>query len=144
MANIRNTSCGRTYREPSAPTAEKTSAVSSKSLPVSKTKPYLFLDLRKGSGQMRGILWETVGVSPGGSEMLNIGESPKGGGASLFSWTIAGWTRERSCLSNVLEENPDPKYDLSQKACRGILNRAARRGKELPTVLREALELQAG
>ena len=42
-------------------------------------------------------------------------------------------------LSEVLEAHPDPKYDLSAKACRGILNRAERRGKELPAQLKEAL-----
>ena len=37
----------------------------------------------------------------------------------------------------------DPKYTLSQKACQGILNRAARRGKELPKALLDALTEQA-
>jgi hypothetical protein len=32
---------------------------------------------------------------------------------------------------------------LSARACQGILNRASRRGKELPGELREALERQA-
>ena len=45
-------------------------------------------------------------------------------------------------LSEVLEENPDRKYDLSAKACQGILNRAERRGKELPAQLKEALNLR--
>ena len=36
-----------------------------------------------------------------------------------------------------------PEYYLSAKACAGILRRAERRGKELPQVLREALEAQA-
>lgn len=35
------------------------------------------------------------------------------------------------------------KYYLSAKACQGILNRAKRRGKELPEMLRIALEQQA-
>ena len=45
-------------------------------------------------------------------------------------------------LSQILEENADPKYRLSAKACQGILNRAERRGKELPKELKEALEEQ--
>lgn len=49
-----------------------------------------------------------------------------------------------SRLSQILERNPDPKYDLSAKACTGILNRAARRGKELPEELKYALTAQAG
>ena len=45
-------------------------------------------------------------------------------------------------LSDILEENADPKYNLSAKACQGILNRADKRGKKLPSILREALENQ--
>ena len=44
-----------------------------------------------------------------------------------------------SHLSQILEDNPRPKYFLSAKACQGILRRAERRGKELPEILREAL-----
>ena len=54
------------------------------------------------------------------------------------------WEAIPSRLSDILEEAPDPKYDLSPTACKGILRRAERRGKELPAVLREALERQAG
>ena len=43
-----------------------------------------------------------------------------------------------SHLSDILEENPDPKYRLSSKACLGILTRASRRGKKLPPMLEEA------
>lgn len=49
----------------------------------------------------------------------------------------------RSRLSDILEENPDEKYRLSAKACQGILNRAARRGKELPAELKAALTEQS-
>ena len=49
-----------------------------------------------------------------------------------------------SLLSEILEPDADPKYMLSPKACLGILNRAERRGKELPPELKEALEIQAG
>jgi hypothetical protein len=45
-----------------------------------------------------------------------------------------------SHLSQILEDNPHPKYCLSAKACQGILTRASRRGKELPPMLKEALE----
>ena len=38
----------------------------------------------------------------------------------------------------------DPKYRLSARACQGIINRAERRGKELPKELKEALEEQIG
>lgn len=45
-------------------------------------------------------------------------------------------------LSEVLEEEADPKYNLSSKACQGILNRANKRGKQLPEILKQALENQ--
>ena len=45
-----------------------------------------------------------------------------------------------SRLSDILEKNPDPKYNLSAKTCQGILTRANRRGKKLPPMLQEALE----
>ena len=48
-----------------------------------------------------------------------------------------------SFLSQVLTEQVPEKYYLSQKACLGILRRASVRGKELPPVLKAALERQA-
>lgn len=42
-------------------------------------------------------------------------------------------------LSDILEDDPDPKYNLSWKACYGILKRAENRGKVLPEPLKEAL-----
>ena len=47
-----------------------------------------------------------------------------------------------SRLSQILEDSAQPKYYLSAKACAGILNRAQRRGKELPEILKQALENQ--
>ena len=47
-----------------------------------------------------------------------------------------------STLSQILEANVPKKYYLSVKACEGILRRAERRGKELPPMLKEALEQQ--
>jgi hypothetical protein len=48
-------------------------------------------------------------------------------------------------LSSVLEPEGliQPKYFLSSKACQGILNRAARRGKTLPPMLEQALQAVA-
>ena len=48
-----------------------------------------------------------------------------------------------SHLSQILEENPLPRYFLSAKACQGILKRAERNKKELPEYLRLALEIQS-
>ena len=56
----------------------------------------------------------------------NIGESPN--------------VAVESSLSQILEANVPQKYYLSAKACAGILRRAEARGKELPGVLREALD----
>jgi hypothetical protein len=47
-------------------------------------------------------------------------------------------------LSEILETGPlPPRYSLSAKACSGILRRAERRGKELPPMLKKALEAVA-
>ena len=40
-------------------------------------------------------------------------------------------------------DNVPERFSLSQKECQGILRRAEKRGKELPEVLRLALERQA-
>lgn len=50
-----------------------------------------------------------------------------------------------SSLSDILETGDVPqRYFLSGKACRGILRRAEKRGKVLPTMLRRALMQVAG
>ena len=60
---------------------------------------------------------------------LNTSEWPKDGDACS--------------LSEVLEEEAPRRFLLSPKACRGILNRAAKRGKTLPRPLADALEAVA-
>jgi DNA (cytosine-5)-methyltransferase 1 len=50
---------------------------------------------------------------------------------------------KESSLSQILQDNVPEKYFLSPKACEGILRRAEKRGKELPPMLKEALERQA-
>ena len=59
---------------------------------------------------------------------LNCGEKPR----------VTNPTK----LSQILEQ-ADTRYNLSPKACAGILRRAERRGKELPKELKTALEQQA-
>ena len=71
-------------------------------------------------------LWEMVTALPGVSTMLSIGVSPS--------------VARESTLSQILETNAPERYCLSQRACQGILTRAARRGKVLPKMLKEALE----
>ena len=48
-----------------------------------------------------------------------------------------------SLLSQILQDDVPQKYYLSAKACQGILNRAKRRGEELPVELESALVLQS-
>ena len=42
-------------------------------------------------------------------------------------------------LSQILDYSAPARYDLSPRACQGIINRAEKRGKELPPMLKEAL-----
>lgn len=70
--------------------------------------------------------WETDGAWLGELSTRNFGESPS--------------VVVESTLSQILEVNAPEKYYLSKKACEGILRRAEARGKELPQMLKEALE----
>lgn len=72
--------------------------------------------------------WLTSGiVCAGGCWMHNTLESPKEG--------------VESSLSEVLEKTTVPStYYLSKTAAQGILSRAEKRGKTIPTKLKEALE----
>ena len=49
----------------------------------------------------------------------------------------------RTKLSQILEVNPLPKYNLTAKACLGILRRAERLGKDLPERLKAVLLMQS-
>ena len=93
----------------------------------SKTQVYLFLNL--GSGRNQERLWVMVTPSHTEPSIRSIGVYP----------------REEcvSTLSQILQVNVPEKYYLSPRACLGILRRASERGKELPEVLRIALEQQA-
>ena len=121
--------CGKMYPEPSAVTKEMTSESSLKNSPKSKIKMPLFLCLTEANGQTTDASWETDGASLGEFSMHSFGESPK--------------EDVESHLSQILQTNVPEKYYLSAKACLGILRRAAKRGKELPEILRKALEEQA-
>ena len=119
---------GKTSPERSVATAERTSVPSSKKQHTSQTKTPLFLNLQTGNGQPPAQSWETDGVSLGEFSTRSFGESPS---AAVVSR-----------LSQILEDNPHPKYYLSATACAGILRRAEKRGKELPEILRAALKRQ--
>lgn len=43
-------------------------------------------------------------------------------------------------LSQILQYDAPDRYDLSSRACQGIINRANKRGKQLPPMLKDALE----
>lgn len=127
MENIQDLCCGKMSPEHSQATKGKTLKQSSKKQSASKEK-FLFLDLRKISGKMQDASWEMDTRLLGESWMPNIAESPK--------------DEEESFLSQILEANVPEKYYLSATACQGILRRAETRGKELPPILKTALEQQ--
>lgn len=151
--------CGKMSPEPSRQTEEKISAPSLKKRQGSATRMPLFLDLRTDrNGQTPDASWDrtlaslgnfmthstgefhnaedgfvcyaisTDGRPPKSYLTLNIGEKPR--------------VPRPTKLSQILEHSPDQKYNLSEKACQGILNRAAKRGKDLPKELKDALENQ--
>ena len=65
-------------------------------------------------------------------------------GMTCYGFSSRKYQELESRVSDILMSFADKKFYLSPKACQGILNRAASRGKELPPVLKRALEVQAG
>ena len=123
--------CGKTSPELSAQTEEKISErCCTKRSKLPAITPPLFLCLET-SGQKAdaSLTWTENGALLGEFSMRSFGEYPN---------VVA-----ESHLSQILEDNPHPKYSLSAKACQGILRRAERRGKELQPILKNALEQQA-
>lgn len=115
---------GKMFKEPSAQITEKTSELCWKNLSTLNNQTLQCLDAR--SGVKQDTFTEILGVLLGDFSMLNIGESPKEERESHLSW--------------ILQDKAPEKYYLSEKACQGILNRASKRGKELPEILKNALE----
>lgn len=70
MANIQGSACGKTSPEHSRLTRARTSEQSLKACAGSRTKPFLFLDMRNGQPQER--YWQTVSPLPGECLMLNL------------------------------------------------------------------------
>lgn len=64
-------------------------------------------------------------------------------GMTCYGLTSRNFKAKESKLSDILEKSVDTRFYLSPKACLGILRRASARGKELPEILRKALERQA-
>ena len=120
---LQESQSGKTSQEPSAQMVEKTSDAYLKNWQESKTQKFQYLNLKSGCQvELSNFL---VAVSHGEPTMLQCGESPNAAVESHLSW--------------ILETNPNPKYNLSPKACQGILRRAEKRGKVLPTILKDAL-----
>ena len=95
---------GKMSPEHSQATKEKISEPSLKKLQKWQKGMPAFLDLRNGHTQ--DALWEMGGPLLGDYTLRSFGESPKEENASR--------------LSQILEEEPHPKYFLSAKACQGI------------------------
>ena len=126
MEYIQDLLCGKTSSERSAATEERISESYSKSLQKSSSRKPRCLRLKKEDGPTQTVMWETDGALLTELSMRNIGE--------CHSVAV------ESTLSQILEANVHGKYYLSAKACAGILSRAERRGKELPQMLKAALE----
>lgn len=123
--------CGKMCPELSAPTKEPISAsCSKKPQKWPANKPPLFLSLKTDGLQPDALpMWEDNGALRGEYLTHSFGVCPKDENASH--------------LSQILEVSPHPKYSLSARACLGILNRAEKRGKQLPEILKLALIQQA-
>ncbi len=127
MENIHDLQSGKMCREPFPQTKEKISNPSLKRSSASKARMHRCLRLK--NGPMPTAMWEMDGALHTELSMRGILEFPN--------------AEEESTLSQILEVNVPLKYYLSQKACQGILRRAGSRGKELPPMLKQALEMQA-
>lgn len=137
----------------------RTSDVSSKKRQGSSRKMPLYLDLRKQAGHTADAYFLREGLSLGECMTLNTGGSRSEENESPYWQILTATPQERFCLtlncgeqprepmptilSDILEERAEDKYSLSPRACQGILNRASRRGKQLPEILQKALEAQA-
>lgn len=78
-------------------------------------------------GEVRALCLDKNMGWPGASLMPNFTECPS--------------TVKESSLLDILEDGEVPrKYYLSQLACRGILRRAEKMGRELPSILKKVLE----
>ena len=130
MDNIRDTAFLKMSEAYSPLTEEMTSKLSSKQLSELKKKGSRCLRLKITDGQNRTYCWETDGAWLTEFSTLNTGVCPN--------------AEQESTLSQILLEEVPQKYYLSPRACLGILRRASVRGKELPEVLKKALERQAG
>ena len=123
--------------ETSKPSSQKSQGLQSQMRPMC-----LCLIKESGASQDASTMRWVDGQLLGDYTMHSFGEQPK----RLMEECMIGERRNGvsvSHLSQILVEDAPQKYYLSAKACIGILNRANKRGKDLPKVLKEALETQA-
>ena len=137
--------CGKMFVAHTAATEDETSTPCWKKLRVSQNQDFLYLDCRKsGNGQNQEPLTVMGGLSLGELTTLRTGEKPS---ETAVQEMLSVWgphsVAEESRLSQILEANPLPKYNLTAKACLGILRRAERRGKDLPKLLKAVLIRQS-
>ena len=126
MEYIQDSLFGKTSTEPLVVMEERTSVSSSRNLSKSRSRQPLCLRFRKADGHTPTVTSATDGALLTEFLMLNTGESPS--------------VAVESTLSSILLEKVPERYFLSVRACEGILRRAERRGKELPQMLKIALE----
>lgn len=167
-----DTSCGKMFPEPclrektqtgnlkkeqtSKPSSRKSSKLSNQTLPMC-----LCLTGADGQNKDASMEWETMESPFPWLTHCTIHSTTvchKDGKDSAFWLTSTDSQHQGFCLtlnlterprvanptllSEILEEEADAKYNLSSKACQGILNRANKRGKKLPEILQKALENQ--
>lgn len=124
MANIQGSRCSRTSPALCRPQEDVTLR-----LCCNRSQRPKFQCLILDGGQTPGWYEAEELTSLGACTTPNISEQHSGAGVSF--------------LSQILEEHAPARYSLSPKACQGILRRAERRGKDLPPMLKAALEQQA-
>ena len=107
---------------------EQTSVKSSKASSTYAKKGIQYLSLQRENGRRTDASWTVIA---------------EGGQLPGLCWMpVPGYLKDgnESTLSQILVEQVPHKYFLSERACRGILNRAEQHGRVLPDMLRQALE----
>ena len=123
-----------------SPTAKISESSSKKSSKSSSRQP-LYLRCLKVDGPTPMCMWVRDGRLATEFSTLNTGEKPSEAEIlALYFDEVRLNAVEDSTLSSILEANVPERYYLSPTACEGILRRAERRGKQLPEMLKLALE----
>lgn len=151
---------GKTYQEHSVPTKEQTSKLSSRKSSVSQSQmlPLCLCLQKSGARADSSTMSWGGGLWHGEPQTHSISEFRKDENGLLWLPTSTDFLPEKfyltlnigempreenpTILSDVLQDDADSKYNLSSKACVGILRRSEKRGKALPPILKEALENQ--